>query len=343
MTIEAYDFFCGIGGLTRGLRSAGINVVAGIEIDSMCRETYLHNNPGTLFINKDVRDIKLVDLGLSGRLPKQNNVLFAACAPCQPFSQLNRTGSNKNQSTLLGNFMRLVELAMPDYVLIENVPGIAKVRGYSTFRRALRQFNYLNYNCIHQVLNAKHYGVPQNRRRLVVLASREFTVSFPNRSHGPGLKPYVTVQDSITEYPAISAGGQDVSVPNHIASSISTLNLERLEQTPHDGGDRRSWPKHLHLKCHNNDNAAHTDVYGRMHWNRPSPTLTGRCNSISNGRYGHPEQDRAISLREAAKLQSFPDDYEFFGKMTRISSQIGNAIPVKLAERLGCHILQHSI
>ena len=340
--MKAYDCFCGVGGLTRGLRNAGITVIAGIDIDPMCRETYTHNNQGTRFINKDIREIGLSDLGLSDCLPRRNNVLFAACAPCQPFSQLSKSGKNKNQSTLLSSFMRLVKMAQPDYVLIENVPGIARVRGFSTFRRALRLFNDLNYDCVQKVINAKYYGVPQNRRRLVLLAAREGWASLPLQSHGPGLEPVRTVQDAIADYPQIPAGGRNSLVLNHVCTSITELNLRRLEETPHDGGDRRSWPASLQLACHSKNHHGHTDVYGRMHWNRPSPTLTGRCTSISNGRFGHPEQNRAISLREAAKLQTFPDDYEFFGYITRISVQIGNAVPVEMAERLGAHILDLS-
>lgn len=142
------------------------------------------------------------------------------------------------------------------------------------------------------------------------------------------------------KYPAIEAGASDISIPNHQAVSLSELNLERIRNTPHSGGDRRSWPSKLVLACHSNGHTGHTDVYGRMDWNKVAPTLTARCYSLSNGRYGHPIQDRAISLREAAALQSFEDDYIFFGSLASIGKQIGNAVPVKMAESLAKYILR---
>ena len=158
-------------------------------------------------------------------------------------------------------------------------------------------------------------------------------------SHGPGKQQFRTVRQSIARFPPIPAGGGDPEVLNHVAASVSDLNLQRLQATPHDGGDRRSWPAHLRLQCHSGGYGGHTEVYGRMFWDRPAPALTGRCYSVSNGRYGHPDQDRAISLREAAAIQSFPDRYRFFGSNTDIAKQVGNAVPVRFAECLGRHIL----
>ena len=337
-----YDFFCGVGGLTRGLLNAGIQVLAGIDHDASCRETYEHNNPGVKFVHADIRKFQLGNLGLECPLPTGNDVIFAGCAPCQPFSQLRKTDSKMQEKTLLGRFGFLVQSALPDYVLIENVPGIVRVRGYSTFRRFLRLLDDIGYQYRFKILNAKFYGVPQNRRRLVLLASRVTSVSFPEPCHGSDALPLVTVREAISGYPELAAGNQHPSVPNHVCASISELNKKRLEATPCDGGSRTSWPDSLHLDCHRGKHTGHTDVYGRMYWDRPAPTLTGRCASISNGRYGHPEQNRAISLREAASLQSFPDEYEFFGTLTKNAVQIGNAVPVLLAEKLGRHILELS-
>ncbi len=165
--------------------------------------------------------------------------------------------------------------------------------------------------------------------------------ALPPRTHGPGLLPYWTVRDAVCHYPPIRAGETHPSIPNHRAAALSALNLERIQRVPPDGGDRRSWPPGLTLPCHRNGYEGHTDVYGRMWWDRPAPTLTTRCDSLSNGRYGHPQQHRAISLREAAALQSFPDDYIFYGGSKRsIALQIGNAVPVRLAETLGRHIVE---
>ena len=338
--MKAFDFFCGAGGLTRGLLDAGIEVVAGFDCDERCRYTYEYNNPGVRFIEADIRDINLNDLVTKGRMRKYDNVLFAGCAPCQPFSSQRKGNERRHDATLLGEFGRLVEAALPGYVLIENVPGIARVRGFSTFRRFLRMLEANDYLFVYDILDTKCYGVPQNRRRLVLLASRYLRPSLPEPKYGTPLRPFRTVRQAISHFPAISAGECHPDIPNHIAASISELNLERLRHTPHDGGDRRSWPKRLRLKCHKGNYEGHTDVYGRMYWDRPAPALTGRCHSISNGRYGHPEQDRAISLREAAAIQSFPDGYEFFGSNKHVALQIGNAVPVRLAEHLGKHILQ---
>ena len=173
----------------------------------------------------------------------------------------------------------------------------------------------------------------------MLIATRGVSASLPKSRHGTDLRPYKTVRSAISHFPPLKAGERHTEVPNHVAASISPLNLERLRYTPHDGGDRRQWPARLHLECHSGDYDGHTDVYGRMAWDSPAPTLTGRCHSISNGRYGHPTQDRAISLREAAAIQSFPDGYAFFGTNKGIAQQIGNAVPVRFAKELGRHFL----
>lgn len=337
--MKAYDFFCGIGGLTRGLQDAGINVLAGIDLDERCRLTYEKNNPGVKFIHKDVGGIDLDDLNLSEPLPEGNDVLFAGCAPCQPFSHHRKSSRDRPETTLLGKFEHLVRLALPNYVLVENVPGIAKVRGFSTFLRFRKTLDNLGYRHDCHILDAKYYGVPQSRRRLVLIAARSRQVSFPKGKFGIKGRPVKTVRQAIAHYPKIKAGERHSEIPNHVAAKVTELNMRRLRATPSDGGDRRSWPEDIRLPCHGRNHTGHTDVYGRMFWDRPSPALTGRCISISNGRYGHPEQDRAISLREAAALQTFPDRYEFFGHATNIARQIGNAVPVRLAERVGKHLL----
>ena len=338
--VKVYDFFCGVGGVTRGLSDAGLTVVAGIDIDEKCKRTFEHNNPDVEFIHRDIGEMTLADLGMSECLPENNDVLFVACAPCQSFSCHRKWGKVRDRKgVLLHHFGRLVRAALPDYILVENVPGIAKVRGYSTLRRFRRTLGDLDYRQIEAIVDAKRFGVPQNRRRLVLIASRRGPISLPEPSHGEGLQPFHTVRQAIGHFPRISAGQRHDLVTNHVASHVSEMNLRRLCATPADGGDRRSWPLDLWLSCHKGDHAGHTDVYGRMYWDRPSPAITGKCVSISNGRYGHPEQDRAISIREAAALQTFPDRYEFFGEKTNIASQIGNAVPVRLAEKLGKHVL----
>ncbi len=337
--MQALDFFCGAGGMTRGLLDAGIEVIAGFDNDECCRTTYEYNNPNVKFVNADIKKINLKDLMKGQTRSNYNNVIFAGCAPCQPFSSQRKGDRQREIATLLGEFGRLVEAALPGHVLIENVPGIAKVRGYNTFRRFLQMLNTNGYHFVYNIINAKHFGVPQNRRRLILIASRVLHPSLPEHKYGNNLKPFRTVRQSIAHFPRIAAGETHPDVPNHIAASITALNLKRLQHTPYDGGDRRVWPEYLKLDCHKGEYEGHTDVYGRMYWDSPAPALTGRCNSISNGRYGHPEQNRAVSLREAAAIQSFPDGYIFFGSNKHIAKQIGNAVPVKLAEEIGKHIL----
>ena len=340
--IAAIDFFCGSGGLTRGLMDAGIRVIAGFDIDRRCRCTYEKNNHPARFYAKDVRALTKKDLApLIKGIPRLD-LLFAGCAPCQSFSQQRKAETPRPDATLLVAFARLVEAFKPGQVLVENVPGLTRVAGFSAYRRFIRVLESLGYLFAEGTLDAKYFGVPQTRRRYVLIAMRKEQPTLPERITGVRGQPFATVRDALSHYPPIAAGERHTRIPNHVAASISEKNLLRLRHTPHDGGDRRSWPDELTLNCHRNNNTGHTDVYGRMAWDSPAPTLTGRCHSISNGRYGHPSQDRAISLREAASLQTFRDDYIFYGSNKNVALQIGNSVPVRLAELLGRHILSLS-
>lgn len=337
--MKAIDIFCGVGGLTRGLKDAGIEVVAGIDVDSRVGRTYEYNNRDSRFIAGNVRNLRGSDLrDLAAGVPS-SQLLLAGCAPCRSFSQQRRGWVRGRDATLLGSFGRLVQELVPGWVLVENVPGLAAVPGYSTFRRFLATLKELDYSIAYGILNAQEFGVPQHRRRLVLIASKANAPSLPSPISGGGRAKHATVREWIGHFPPIRAGEAHPAVPNHVASPLTELNLQRLQATPLNGGDRRSWPKDLELQCHRGKYREYTDVYGRLWWDRPAPTLTGRCYSISNGRYGHPEQDRAISLREAASLQTFPDDYLFFGFRSHIAQQIGNAVPVNLARVLGDAIL----
>lgn len=345
--MRALDFFCGAGGLTRGLIDAGIDVIAGVDLDANCSETYARNNPKAKFVH---RDISVMDEAMLRELlgsTDPNNLLIAGCAPCQPFSkqrkpqQANAANRMRRQSDakLLGELCRIIEIVKPAHVLVENVPGLTKVPGFSTYRRFLRMLKINGYSVDEGVLDAKHFSVPQTRRRFVLMASRTKTVALPTPSHGPGLSPFRTVREAIEHFPPLSAGTRSPIIPNHAAAFLSELNLKRIANTPVDGGDRRSWNVSLVLDCHKGDYDGHSDVYGRMFWNRPAPTLTSKCNSLSNGRYGHPEQNRAISLREAASIQTFPDSYVFYGLDQQVARQIGNAVPVVFARALGTALI----
>ena len=322
------------GGLTHGLVRAGWDVVAGIDVDGGLAATYERNNPRAKFIRADIRDVTADEIDWLSGTSCSNELLLAGCAPCQPFSK-QRQGRGLRKAlngTLMGEFSRLVRSLRPRVILMENVPGIAAVPGFSAFRRFLHTLRACGYSFDQCVLNARDFGVPQHRRRFVLLAVREGVAQLPTtKEYG---RQVTTVRESIAHLPEIHAGETHPSIANHSAANLSPLNMERIKATPPDGGDRRDWPKQLCLGCHH-DVAGFSDVYGRMWWDRPAPTLTSRCNSLSNGRFGHPEQNRAISLREAAALQSFPDRYVFHGPRSHIARWVGNAVPVLLGEVLG--------
>lgn len=343
----AIDFFCGAGGLTKGLSLSGIKVLAGIDNNSLCQATYNTNNTPSRFICANIKEYMPHDLLNEFPLLRsidKDDLLFAGCAPCQPFSQANKSEERSPDATLLSQFGRFVKFFLPGQVVIENVPGIAHVKGNSTFKRFLRLLYDNDYNVVFKPINAKYFGVPQNRIRMLVIATRGIPAQLPRPTHAvipqKNQKRLVTVRDAIAHFPPLKAGQSISEIPNHVASNVSPLNLERLQHTPPDGGGRRDWPERLFLSCHSGGHKGHTDVYGRMYWDRPAPTLTCKCHSISNGRYAHPEQDRAISLREAAAIQTFPDDYIFYGSNTAIAAQIGNAVPVLLGKAIGEHILK---
>ena len=339
--MRAIDFFCGGGGMTRGLLNAGINVVAGIDVCPDYRDTYVNNNQ-VPFVAKSIVDITETDiLNVLPDIQTATDTLFVGCAPCQPFSQQRKSVSEHKDKFLLSAFGTMIEQYKPCYVLIENVPGI-RGKGKEVFQSFLDLLKRNKYDYRTEVINAKKYGVPQNRNRLVLIASRVTKAILPEPiCDGSEDHPYRTVADALRHFPPIIAGQSYDGIPNHKAATLSELNMQRIMATPHDGGSRTSWPTELVLKCHKAKDAGHTDVYGRMAWEKIAPTLTSKCCSISNGRFGHPDQNRAISFREAAALQSFPDDYVFYGKSDAIiSRQIGNAVPVLLAEAIGHALIQ---
>ena len=337
--MKAIDLYCGAGGLTRGLRHAGWEVLAGIDIDSAVGETYERNNPGSRFIHADLRRFSDDDIRSLAEPVPHEHLLLAGCAPCQPFSKQRCTHSlgRHSDSVLLGEFARLVVALRPSVVLMENVPGIASVSGFSAFRRYLKTLLDHGYDVDHNVLNTRDFGVPQHRRRFALLATINQRARLPEPIASCPASGNCSVREAIQHLPPIEAGMTHASIPNHRAAGLSPRNLARIKATPPDGGSRRDWPEHLRLglACHRAQGVGFSDVYGRMWWDRVAPTLTSRCNSLSNGRFGHPEQNRAISLREAAALQTFPDEYEFLGPNSRVARWIGNAVPVSFAEALG--------
>lgn len=342
--LKAVDFFCGAGGVTCGFKNVGIEVLGGIDIDSQFEKTYKENNQAK-FLDKDVSNLN--PESLKKLLPifiNQDNLVFVGCSPCQYYSNLksDKTKSKKGR-LLLDDFKEFVLYYKPGFVFIENVPGLETKKGspLHKFKSALRREGY---SFDQKILNAKYFGVPQNRRRFVLIASRLIKVQLPKQVRSKDNT--VSVADAIGDqkiFPIVEAGNEDKSKFIHSVSKLSPLNLERIQKTPKNGGSRRAWEndERLQLKCYKSHNG-HYDVYGRLHWNKPAPTLTTRFIYTSTGRYSHPEQDRALSLREGAALQSFPLDYNFYSSnKNAVATMIGNAVPPKLAEAIGNSLLKY--
>lgn len=341
--IDVIDFFCGCGGTSAGLRKAGLNIKAGIDFDEGAGKTFAKNFPEAKFFCEDIRALQTYNLELLTEKVRRKPLLFTACAPCQPYSRQTTTKrKNDERINLLDEFHRFVRVYRPEYLLLENVPGLQKIKSNTgALGRFLSLISELGYDCDVQVLRSQDYGVPQRRRRLVLVASLINKISIPSPTHGPGRvnENYENVWDWIGDLPEIAAGECHPDVKNHQAANLSPLNLRRIEATP-VGGGRLDWPEALRLECHKTYEG-HTDVYGRLFKDRPATAMTTRCISLSNGRYGHPTQARAISVREAARLQTFDDDFEFLGSINGIAQQIGNAVPVRLADVVGQHVLNH--
>jgi len=345
MKIIAADLFCGAGGLTRGLLDAGIEVRVGVDYDDSFRRTYDYNNRPAKFYQANIKSLKGQELDSLINIHPSELFLLAACAPCQPFSRHNKNHYYDRRKSLVLQVVRIMEeiRRKPDLLFFENVPAIMKINKGRQFKRLCNALGRLKYNCTFGIINAKDYGVPQNRKRFILIGilKKHYNepVSFPENTHGKGKLPYKTVRDTINYLPRLVAGQRHDVVSSHECAGIKEINIKRLKETPEDGGSRTDYrTKELILDCHLNHNG-HKDTYGRMKWDAPSPTLTCKCVSISNGRFGHPSQLRGISLREAALLQSFPDNYEFFGMFQNMAMQIGNAVPPLLAKVFGEHLI----
>lgn len=339
MSIEVVDFFSGCGGTSCGFRNAGMKILAGIDIDSDAASTYRFNFPEAQFLNTDIRKLSpnILHEIISNR---KGPLLFAGCAPCQPFSRANKNCiESDSRRNLLNEFARFVAYWLPEYVFVENVPGMQKLTKDSPLMSFQALLTKLNYKFETAVVPASWYGVPQTRERLVLIASRFTSVGIPPATHGPEgiFRNFSTVKEWIGDLPPLAAGEVHSADPDHAAAALSEINIKRIRSTP-EGGGRDSWPEFLLLDCHKR-HKGHTDVYGRLAWNKQAAGLTTRCISYSNGRFGHPDQDRAISIREAARLQTFPVNYRFYGSLGSRARQIGNAVPPLMAEAVGRHII----
>jgi len=339
--IVAVDLFCGAGGLTYGLEQAGIDVKLGVDIDGSCKHA-LEANTNAKFLEEDVKDLDAEVLKKAWG--KGNIRLLAGCAPCQPFSSysLGKLDRDDPRWSLLHAFARLIKQTLPELVTMENV---GKLTEHKVFQEFLNSLEEMEYEYRWDVLDCRHYAIAQSRRRLVLVASRLGTPTLPKpTTKNP--KKWKTVEDKIGNLYPIKAGEYLEEDPIHVAAQLNDLNMKRIKASK-PGGTWKDWPEKLRTKCHRKDSGkTFSSVYGRMEWGKPSPTMTGQCFGYGNGRFGHPVQNRAISLREAAILQSFPPNYEFVpeGKSVSIKDvglMIGNAVPPKLAEAIGKSLVKH--
>ncbi|WP_080699420.1 DNA cytosine methyltransferase [Bordetella bronchiseptica] len=341
--IFAVDLFCGAGGLTYGLEKAGVNVKLGIDIDPACAYP-IEKNSKAKFLQADVAmlDHSVVKKALKGGRYK----LLAGCAPCQPFSTYSRSAKQKHGESagdkrsddwrLVEHFGKVISSTQPDLITMENVAPLAQQPIFKEFLDGLDGY-WVDW----KIVECNTLGLPQTRKRLVLLASKLGPISIPEFA-----LPVKTVKSVIGRLPAIAAGEQNPIDRLHKASRLSPTNLKRIRHSV-PGGTWRDWPDDLRSSCHVRETGAtYPSVYGRMEWDAPAPTITTQCFGYGNGRFGHPEQDRAISLREAAMLQGFPRNYSFipddepvsFAKVGRL---IGNAVPVTLGKVLGDLLIEH--
>jgi DNA (cytosine-5)-methyltransferase 1 len=354
--IENYaviDLFCGVGGLTHGFVLEGFDVAAGIDFDLSCKYAYEKNNK-TTFLHKDIS--KLTSEELAALFPEGKRKILVGCAPCQPYSIFNRNQSKPATITegqadeddprwlLLYSFSKLIIEIKPEIVSMENVPLLKNFKGGKVFNDFIALLKENGYHITCQTHNAQDYGVPQRRKRLVLLASLKSKIEMIAPTH---LKEKaITVKEAIGKLPSIKDGETDKKDPLHRARKLTDLSIKRIQATK-EGGSWIDWDENLKLECHKNEGGKlYKSVYGRMSWNEVAPTMTTYCVGLNNGRFGHPEQDRAISLREAALLQSFPIDYDFIDPknpltLTNLAKHIGNAVPVGLGLAVAKSIKQY--
>ena len=338
--IAAVDLFCGAGGLTHGLISESIVVKAGFDIDSACKHAYEKNNNAP-YIIKDVAKVTGEEIAA---LFEENEIkVLAGCAPCQPFSKYTQGQyTQKDQKWgMLYEFSRLIDEVQPEIVTMENVPQVIKHAVYEDFVAHLKS---AGYHVCSEIVFCPDYGIPQTRQRLVLLASRIGEIRLVSKTHSPS--NYKTVSDTIGHLSPIKHGDKKNLDPLHISSKLSELNFQRIKASK-PKGSWLDWNEDLVANCHKKEGRkTYRSVYGRMAWEEPSPTITTQFTGFGNGRFGHPTQDRALSLREGALLQTFPEEYEFLSPdspvtMKHIARMIGNAVPVDLGKVIGVSIRNH--
>lgn len=336
--IQAIDLFCGVGGLTYGLRQAGIDVKAGLDSDSSCKYAFEVNNQAK-FISADISNYNFNQL--SSLYSNDSIRVLVGCTPCQPFSSHTYKVKKTKVDTrwnLIDYFAEAIRKIMPHIVSMENVRGIRKT---DVFQNFISSLTCLGYQIDYKVLYCPDYGIPQGRKRLVLLGSRLGKIEIPKQTHTK--EKYLTLSDTIKHLPAIKGGEVCIYDHLHRAKTLLPTNLQRIQQSK-PGGSWRDWDERLLPDCYKKESGqTYTSVYGRASWCNVSPTITTQFYNYGSGRFGHPQQDRAFSVREGALLQTFPQDYDF-GELTSLAKtgrHIGNAVPPRLGFVIGNSILKH--
>ncbi len=342
---KVIDLFCGIGGLAHGFKLEGFDIAGGFDLDNSCKFAFERNNNSN-FYSKDVKEITKEDLDFI--FDNSKIKILVGCAPCQNFSSYMFKDKEKesNKWTLLYEFSRIIKESKPDIVSMENVAQLLNFKKAPVFEDFILSLKKLGYHVNYEVVKCPEYGIPQNRNRLILLASKLGEIKLIPKTHSK--ENFVTVNDTIGHLPKINDGEKDKKDAFHYCRKLTPLNKKRIQATPY-GGSWNNWDENLKLACHKKASGkSYPSVYGRMVWDKPSPTMTTHCIGYGNGRFGHPEQDRAISLREAALFQTFPINYQFAEDLkmmntTVIARQIGNAVPVKLGQVVAQSIKEHLI
>lgn len=357
MKFKAIDLFCGAGGLSTGLKKSGFRLCLGVDIDEKALKTYKCNLKRTKVLKEDIKKVTGEKITELTGINRRDNFLLAGCPPCQGFSSLGKRDANDEKNELVYEYIRIINELEPSFILMENVPGMSTGVGKEIFKNVVKELEE-NYHVEYATLNAADFGVPQIRKRLVLHGIRndvydnlgldkEKQKILPKPTHSKekkkGYRKWVTVRKAIFDLPILGAGESydDGIIKNHKARSLSETNIERLQEIRLHGGNREMISEELQLECHKKENVSYTDTYGIIDPDKPAPTITSGCTIISKGRYCHPTQNRGLSIREAARLQSFDDKFEFQGNMGEMSLQIGNAVPPKLAQASGKVIINY--
>ncbi|HMK27643.1 MAG TPA: DNA (cytosine-5-)-methyltransferase [Chitinophagaceae bacterium] len=335
------DLFCGVGGLSHGFVLEKFDLIAGVDFDLSCKYAYEKNNNAPFYHKNLTRTSSKF---ISSLFPPNAPRILVGCAPCQAFSPLSHKYKDNDKWKLLYSFGRIIKDVRPDVISMENVPRLLDYDNGNVFTDFCEILLSEGYDIYQRVVNAADYGVPQRRNRLILLASRLGKIELINETHKQ--EDHVTVWDAISHLPSIEAGEVSNKDELHRSRGLSDLNLKRILATP-EGGGWKNWDKELILKCHKKETGkSFRSVYGRMKRNEVAPTLTTQCTGYGNGRYGHPIQNRGISLREAAILQSFPIAYDLINptekfSLRKLETHIGNAVPVLLGRVIAKSIKKH--